>query len=146
MPCCFHERAIIPSPPNLSSFTHSLSSHCSSHSPPQTGRWFIFHHRELHRWKRPCFFATSLPLHRRFIAAWPCLASSSGSKHLCTGRISTAGFSAMSVSTLSSHLLQSIYLLTVRRRTLVDMHCGYPRVRVRSEYCSGGFFPLLTCR
>jgi hypothetical protein len=146
MPRCFHARAIIPSPPNLSSFTHSLSSHSSSHSPPQTSIRFIFHRRELHRWRRPCFLAASSLLHRRFIAAWPCLASSLGSKHLCTGRISTAGFSAMSVSTLNSHLLQSIYLLTVCRRALVGMHCGSPRVRVQSEYCSGRFFPLLTCR
>jgi hypothetical protein len=49
--------------------------------------------------------------------------------------------------TLHPHLLQSIYLLTVHRRALVDMHSGSLRVRVRSEYYSGeGLFPLLTCR
>jgi hypothetical protein len=45
--------------------------------------------------------------------------------------------------TLNPPLLQSIYLLTVHRRALVDMHSRSSRVRVRSEYRSGGVvFPF----
>jgi hypothetical protein len=40
--------------------------------------------------------------------------------------------------TLNPYLLQSIYFLKVHRRALIHMLSGSARVRVRSEYCSGG--------
>jgi hypothetical protein len=81
-------------------------------------------------------------LPRRFIAASPPLHCRLAVPCIIVGEQASLHWPDFNrrLSTLNPRLLQTIYLLTIRRRVLVDMHCGSPRVRVRSEYCSGGVF------
>jgi hypothetical protein len=86
----------------------------------------------------------SPPAHHCFSAASAATSTaspSSASKHLGFKPDFNRQRSAMSVSpqiTRNPHLLLSIYLFTVRRRALVDMHSGSARVRVQSDSCNCG--------
>jgi hypothetical protein len=123
-----------PSPPDFSSFTLSLVSLSLSRLTlsPQTGRRFLSRRREVHWRRRACFIAAyppPQPLHQLLHIV---VCDQASLHRLDFNR----RCSAMSVSpqiTLNPHILQLIYLFTVRRRALADMHSGYARVRVQSD-------------
>jgi hypothetical protein len=127
-PRCFH--ACVINSPHRSTSPLSLTLSMSSHSPPQTYRWFFSRRWEVHRRMRPCFITACPP--PQLLHGLPCIiirdqASLHRSDFNCQ-------HSAMSVSpqiTLNPHILQLIYLFIVRRRTLANMHSGSARVRVQ---------------
>jgi hypothetical protein len=140
MPCCFHAHTIIPLTARLFLFhTHTFSLSIVSLSSPKPADGFS-------PAAKNCINGGGLassPLHRCFIPA--SLLLGHASHHHQRASISApAGFQpppSCNVGkqiTLNPYLLQSTYLLTVRRHTLVYMHSGFARFRIRSKYCSGG--------
>jgi hypothetical protein len=134
-------------PPHRPTSPISLSSHSPLSLPltllSQTAGRFLFH-RRLHRRRRPCCLAASLPLPRIVIAeAVPRIEWGQAS-----GRTSTAAYK-MSVSTLNLHLVHSVSLHDVRRRALDDMHSRSARFRVEGQYYSvevfSPFVALMMC-